>query len=280
MLLKTALEAKKQVQKDKKAGFRIGLVPTMGALHQGHISLVQASKEQCDRTYVSIFVNPAQFNDKKDLDAYPVDLESDLKLLEAHGVDAVFIPTVEDIYPEDHPFPKIDLNGLDKILEGEMRPGHFDGVAKVVYRFFEIMTPDVAFFGQKDFQQTVVIRHMTDLFNLPTEIVICPTLREPSGLAMSSRNIRLSEYDRSRAGFLYKTLLKLKEDINYIALEEAVGKAKNYLRNLPGVKIEYFAPVNGRNMEIVHDLSQDYIVCVAVIQFGGIRMLDNIVLKK
>lgn len=278
-VLKTVKQAKKQVESDKSRGFSIGLVPTMGALHEGHLSLVEASEKKCDRTYVSIFINPKQFNEQKDLDNYPVELESDLAKLEIAGVDHVFTPSATDMYPDDLDFPVIELGAMDRTLEGAMRPGHFEGVAKVVYRLFDILRPDCAFFGQKDFQQTIVVRQLVDQLQLPVEIVVCPIIREPNGLAMSSRNSRLSAHDRAKAGFLYKSLVKLKEDCHHMPLTVARDKAVHYLQRLPHVKIEYFATVNGHTMEEVNDLSPAYVVCVAVVRFGGIRMLDNIVLK-
>lgn len=278
-IAKTVKILQNHLNLEREAGNRIGFVPTMGALHEGHMSLVRESRRTCDVTVVSIFVNPAQFNEKKDFDNYPITIDEDLKQLEEAGVDYVFIPAPEEVYPEGLEIPPTELTELKDHLEGEMRPGHFEGVAKVIYRFFDTIGPDKAFFGQKDFQQTVVVKKVAQQLGNKTEIVVCPIERENNGLAMSSRNVRLSDDDRQKAGFLYRALVKLKEDCVYKPLTEALTHTRKFLESKPDVEIEYLEAVDGNTMEIVNDLSNDFVVCVTVVRFGGIRMLDNIILK-
>ena len=193
---------------DKK---QTGFVPTMGALHRGHLSLVRKALSENDLTVVSIFVNPKQFNDKKDFEKYPRTLEKDLELLKNEKCDIVFVPKTDDIY-NNYDGIKIDFKGLDKIYEGKFRPGHFQGVVDIVYRLFEIVKPDNAYFGEKDFQQLAIIKLMVKQFNLPINIVSCEIVREKSGLAMSSRNERLTEEQREIASFIYKTMIFIKEN--------------------------------------------------------------------
>ena len=190
----------------------IGFVPTMGSLHQGHLSLIQESKKRTKLTVCSIYINPTQFNVKSDLENYPKNTDRDLELLTAENCDVCFLPSTNDIYPKGIAnLLKINLDGLDKRMEGKHRPGHFDGVVTVVNNLFEIVNPDFAFFGEKDFQQLAIIRKMTQVLNLPTEIIGCPIIREPDGLAMSSRNERLTHQERLAAPFIHSTLLAAKE---------------------------------------------------------------------
>jgi pantoate--beta-alanine ligase len=273
-----ALASELQFERDKSHS--VGFIPTMGALHAGHISLVDASTANNDITVVSIFVNPKQFGEAKDLDTYPKPIERDMELLIQAGVNYLFLPDYEDVYPVHLEFKEIPLGDMETQLEGESRPGHFQGVALVVKRFFDIIEPDHAYFGQKDFQQTVLVQLLIQHFNLKVKLVVCPILREKNGLAMSSRNIRMNEAKRSNAGFLYQSLVKLKEATHHIPLQQAVKKTRKYLENLDGVKIEYLAAVNGFTMEEVAQLDDaPYIAVVTVVQFGGIRMLDNIIIK-
>ena len=199
----------------------IGLVPTMGALHQGHLSLLQNSKKDNKTTVVSIFVNPIQFNDKNDFDKYPRLLDNDLKLLENYNCDAVFAPSVGEIYPEP-PVESYDFGYLDKILEGAFRPGHFNGVAIVVNRLFQIVKPDRAYFGKKDYQQYIIIKELVKQQKLPIEIIAVPIVREPSGLAMSSRNLRLNKDELQVAPEIYKALLLAKN----LAYKKSINEVK------------------------------------------------------
>lgn len=279
-VIKTADSLASELNFDREKSRSVGFVPTMGALHDGHLSLVQRSKAENDTTVVSIFVNPKQFGEEKDLTTYPKPIEKDMEFLIEAGVDYLFLPDYEDVYPEEMDFPKIPLGDIETELEGESRPGHFQGVALVIKRFFDIINPSRAYFGQKDFQQTVVIQFLVRHFNLDTKVVVCPIIREANGLAMSSRNIRMNDEDRANAGFLYKALIKLKEACYHKPLGEAIEQTKKYLTNRDDVHLEYLAAVNGYTMEEVDSLDKaPYIAVVTVIQFGGIRMLDNIIVK-
>ncbi len=198
---------------------RTGFVPTMGALHEGHLSLVDMASKETGHVIVSIFVNPTQFNDPNDLKNYPRNIRKDLELLSGHGVDAVFVPDLHEIYPSPDT-RQFDFGKLDKVLEGEHRPGHFNGVAQVVSRLFEIVHPDVAFFGQKDYQQLLIIKKLVEMLEMDVEIVACPIVREPDGLAMSSRNQLLTPEERKHAPKIAETLLRARE----MARQRTVGK--------------------------------------------------------
>jgi pantoate--beta-alanine ligase len=252
----------------------------MGALHQGHVSLLERARQENDTVVCSIFVNPKQFVDKMDLDAYPQPIAQDIHKLVDAGVDYLFHPDYDDLYREDYNDADINLNGLDTIFEGALRPGHFQGVAKVVNRFFDIVQPTRAYFGQKDFQQTVVIKTLVQNKQHDIDIVVCPIMREPHGLAMSSRNERLEPKIRERAAFIYKSLLKLKERCNFKSLAEAMETTLKYLNSIDDAELEYLICVNGNTMQEVSDLSDaDYVVALTVVKFGGVRLLDNLVLK-
>ena len=264
----------------KKAGQTIGFVPTMGALHQGHLSLIQRAKAENDTVICSIFVNPKQFDDKKDLVNYPNPIQLDISLLLSVDTDILFFPEVEHMYGSNFDNSDMDLKGLDLIHEGEQRPGHFQGVAKVVKRFFDIIVPNKAYFGQKDFQQSVVIDHIITHFELPIDLVVCPIIREPHGLAMSSRNRRLSKDKRLKAAFIYKSLLKFKERCFFKPLDQAIATTLKYLQSIEGATVEYFVCVNGKTMQEVHSLDDaPYIAAVTVVRYDGVRLLDNIILK-
>ncbi|MBI1304994.1 MAG: pantoate--beta-alanine ligase [Bacteroidetes bacterium] len=270
-----------ELKKIKLSGNKIGFVPTMGALHFGHLSLVKRARLENVTVVCSIFVNPKQFNDSNDLNRYPRPIENDMKLLIEANVDYLFLPDVDDLYNENYIDEEVPLNNLDKVLEGAQRPGHFQGVAKVVKRFFEIVEPDTAYFGQKDFQQTVVVKHLRNLFFPEIEIVVCPIERESNGLAMSSRNIRLDNEHRSKATFIYQSLLQLRERCHFKPLHQALELTRKYLNSREDTVLEYLEAVDGNTMEIVNVLSDtSYIVAVIVVQYGGVRLLDNIVLKE
>ena len=258
----------------------IGLVPTMGALHKGHVSLIDASVEDNDITVCSIFVNPTQFGEKADLEKYPKPIENDIELLIKHKCNILFLPTYEQVYPPSYEHKVFDLNGLDYKIEGASRPGHFQGVCNVVSRFFEIIKPDNAYFGQKDFQQTVVVKRMVDALQLPITIKIVPIKREPHGLAMSSRNIRLSAKGRNNAAFIYKALLQLKEDVEEMKLEEAVTKAKQFISAQKGARIDYLLAVDAVTLDEVKGINDaSNIAVVTVVEYEGVRLLDNVILK-
>ncbi len=271
-------ELKSFIKSNKDLGKTIGFVPTMGALHAGHGSLITEAKKSNDLVIASIFVNPTQFNNASDLDKYPRSVEADCEILSSLGCDAVLIPSVNEIYTDDFILPKIDLGFLDQVMEGEHRPGHFQGVVQVVYRLFDIVTPTNAYFGLKDFQQVAVIRFMTKFFDLPINILAVPTLRESSGLAMSSRNLRLSTSEREEA----------------VKISEALNFAKNFAQNHNPVEtkqatIEFFSQSNMEleYFEIVDpnslmDLTENWVpnaVACIVAYCGEVRLIDNLQLK-
>ena len=261
-------------------GEKIGFVPTMGALHDGHLSLVEQARQQCEVVIASIFVNPTQFNDPNDLINYPRTLEADLKMLETQGCDIVFVPTVETMYPE--PDNRIFAFGeLETVMEGKFRPGHFNGVAQVVSKLFDLVNPDKAFFGQKDFQQLAIIKAMVKQLNLPVEIVPCAIVREPDGLAMSSRNkLLLPEY-RKCAPQIYRILTEAKN----LALNHSVSEVKNFVcqeieqTNL--LKLEYFELVEELSLKAIQDWDESGIKvgCIAVFA-GKVRLIDNLIFNR
>lgn len=252
----------------------VGYVPTMGALHQGHVSLVQMSRERCDLTVVSIFVNPTQFNNATDLEKYPRTLESDLALLENFDDVVVFTPSVSEIYPENHVPKRVDLGVLESVMEGRFRQGHFDGVVEVVSRLFDIVKPTVAFFGEKDFQQLAVIRKMVSFFDLPIEIVGCPIYREPSGLASSSRNQRLTEEQKEEALIIYNTLKTVYEKRSELTPAEAKAWAEQ-LFSKSTLRLEYFEFVNQDTFLPVDRWTSNVQACVAA-YCGEVRLIDNL----
>lgn len=264
-----------------KALSPVGFVPTMGALHAGHISLVEKSVGENPVTVVSIFVNPAQFNDRNDLENYPRMTESDIKLLS--GVlrtdDIVFIPPEKEIYPGNEPEVIFDFKTLDKVMEGAFRPGHFNGVVKVVSRLFDIVMPDVAYFGQKDLQQVTIIRELARQQNRKTRIISCPIVREPDGLAMSSRNLLLDPEIRQHAGIIFKTLSAASELICSTDISEIKEFVREQINKTPGFSLEYFEIADDLELKPVTMKTEmvpgrRYFGCIAV-RAGGIRLIDN-----
>jgi pantoate--beta-alanine ligase len=258
-------------------GLKIGLVPTMGALHEGHLSLVEKAGSLCDIVVVTIFVNPTQFTDKNDLANYPRTLESDMKLLSTVRCDYIFSPSVEEVYP----IPdrrKFDFGGLETVMEGEFRPGHFNGVAQVVSRLFEIVLPDMAFFGRKDFQQMAVIKSLVRQLNFPIEIIPCDIVREADGLAMSSRNKLLLPEHRNSAPQIYQTLKEAK----VLACTETVAAVKSYVVNRINsslmLRVEYFEIVDDTTLLPIENWCETgtNVGCIAVFA-GKIRLIDNII---
>jgi pantoate--beta-alanine ligase len=254
----------------------IGFVPTMGALHNGHLSLITASQQKCDLTVCSIFVNPTQFNKKEDLEKYPRNVEQDLKLLEQKKCDVVFLPTVEEMY-DNYTFQEFDFGALGKVMEGEHRPGHFNGVANVIQRFFEIINPTYAFFGEKDFQQLAIVKALVKQINNPTTIVGCPILREETGLAMSSRNERLSADERNEAQLIFQLLSDIKQNYS----KQTVAQLKAYfaekLSSSKKFQLEYFDIADGNTLQPIVDWSQsDYCVAFTAVNMGNVRLIDNI----
>lgn len=269
------------VQLTKQAKKTIGFVPTMGALHEGHISLVKEAKKNNDICIVSVFVNPTQFNNPEDLEKYPRTIERDAALLAEVGADFVFAPTVEQIYPEPDT-RQFDFGKLDKVMEGEHRPGHFNGVAQVVSRLFDIVHPDRAYFGEKDFQQLAIIREMVKQFALDVEIVPMPILREVSGLALSSRNERLSAEQKEIATHIYKTLLfSSTEYFDRISVAQTIEIVSERINSFEPLRVEYFDIVDGYTLQSVSDWSDsEYIVGCIAVYCGEVRLIDNIIYKK
>lgn len=261
----------------KNKGQTIGVVPTMGALHDGHISLVSQAKEMCDYVVVSIFVNPTQFNNASDLEKYPRTLKEDVERLEQSGADFVFIPDISEIYPPGYKSPEIDLGNLDKVMEGKFRPGHFQGVVEVVKRLFEIIQPDFAYFGKKDFQQVAIIKYMTHIFQLPVTIVECPIIRTENGLAMSSRNSRLSEDEQRQALAIYNTLAFAKQNVKNHTPKELMEKCIKMLEESP-LKPEYVEIVHPTSLELLSDQWVEGAVCSIAAYCGEVRLIDNMVL--
>lgn len=270
----TISEIQAEISSLKVKGLTVGFVPTMGALHYGHISLVASAMKQCDITIVSIFVNPTQFNNPDDLLKYPRTLEADVELLSTIKCDIVFAPSVEEMYPENFQPIQINLGKLAEVMEGKFRPGHFDGVVNIVSRLFDIVKPTKAFFGLKDFQQVSVIKFMTKELNLPIEIVPCPTLREDSGLAMSSRNLRLSESDKDDALIIYNSLVKAKELANSFSPNEVKGKIISFFK-MGKLELEYLEIVDPITLE---SLESDWVngATACIVAFcGDVRLIDN-----
>ncbi len=257
----------------------VGLVPTMGALHAGHISLVEQAVKENKSVVVTIFVNPAQFNDPKDLERYPRTLSNDLKLLEKTGCKLVFAPSVKEIYPEDDN-RKFNFGMLETIMEGKYRPGHFNGVAQVVSRLFEMINPDKAYFGLKDFQQLAVIKSLVQQLQLPVEIVPCRIIREKSGLAMSSRNEMLSAEERKNAALISETLFKAKELSEQKSVQELAEWIWLTINKNQYLTVEYVEIVDDENLQHVENWNEKNtkVVCVAV-YCGKVRLIDNIVLN-
>ena len=262
----------------RKKGKTIGLVPTMGALHEGHLSLVRECKKNTDITVVSIFVNPTQFNDPEDLKRYPRTPEQDISLLNTVDCDLVFLPTVEEIYPEKD-IRKFNFGYLENIMEGARRPGHFNGVGQVVSRLFDIVTPDKAFFGMKDFQQIAIIKNMVQQLNYKIDIVSCPIIREASGLALISRNMLLDEEHKKNAPHIYATLKKARNLVAQMSVDDLKKWITDQIDSNPYLKTEYVEIVDNTTLQIIQNWNEknDRVVCVAV-HAGKIRLIDNIVL--
>ena len=257
----------------------IGFVPTMGALHEGHISLVERARKECDTVVVSVFVNPTQFNDKNDLKNYPRTPEADAAMLEAAGVDYVLFPSVEEIYPE--PDTRVfDFGQVDKVMEGATRPGHFNGVAQVVSRLFAIVEPNKAYFGEKDFQQIAVIRAMVAQLGLTLEIIDCPIIRDTDGLARSSRNTLLTPEHRAAAPHIYEVLSAATSKMGQMTPQQLTEWVVAEVEKSPLLKVIYFQAVDALSLQQVGcwEESERIQGCIAV-QAGEIRLIDNIKLK-
>lgn len=275
-VIKTVKELQTEIAAMKKSGLSVGLVPTMGALHAGHISLVKRSVGENDVTVVSIFVNPTQFNDKNDLLKYPRTLEADCQLLQQAGVAIAFAPSVEEVYPEPDT-RSFSYAPLDTVMEGAFRPGHFNGVCQVVSKLFDMVKPDKAYFGEKDFQQLAIIREMTRQLELPLEIVGCPIMRESDGLAMSSRNTRLSAAERETALNISRVLFESQRYATTHSLVETKSFVEQGIAAVEGLKLEYYEIVDARTMQTVQswDEAEGIVGCITVF-CGEVRLIDNI----
>ncbi len=255
----------------------IGFVPTMGALHRGHISLVGQSVRDNDITVASIFVNPTQFNDPNDLLKYPRTLDADVQLLEKNGCNYVFAPEVKEMYPEPDT-RTFDFSDLERVMEGAHRPGHFNGVAQIVSKLFDAVQPDRAYFGEKDFQQLAIIRAMVRQLKMGVEIVACPIVREPNGLAMSSRNTRLSEEQREKATLISKVLYESKNQKTTQTVDQLKQWIINSINGEPELKVEYVDIVDGSSLQSIRSWDETTypVTCVAVF-CGDVRLIDNMI---
>lgn len=264
----------------KASAKRIALVPTMGALHNGHISLIKLAQQNADIIICSIFVNPTQFTDPKDLEKYPRPIEHDLAMLADAGCNAVFMPNVEEMYPTgaDEKW-HIDLGKAEFLLEGEFRKGHYQGVTQIVKKLFDAVEPDVAMFGQKDFQQVLMIKNMLAYFKLPITIITCPIIREDDGLAMSSRNIHLSTDERANSLVLSRSLQFVTDHFNGYSIPELIDGAKAFYQDIDGVELDYFTIANGDTLEPAKSKDEKNLVALVAAKVGSTRLIDNMIIK-
>ena len=265
----------------RKHGSTIGFVPTMGALHEGHLSLIRQALKKNDVVVCSIFVNPTQFNNATDLAKYPRTLQKDRVMLENSGCTILYAPSVEEVYPENlETQVTFFFKGLDKMMEGKFRPGHFKGMAQVVKRLLDLVQPDDLYMGQKDFQQFTIVAHMLKTLKMKTKLVVCPILREENGLAMSSRNQRLSAELKESAAIIYKTLKSTKSKLKSFTVKEAENWAMKRLA-IPDFNPEYFSIVDGYTLKPVDNpADHDYIVACTAVWAGDVRLIDNMIYKK
>ena len=279
-IIRTISELKQELSALRNDGKSIGFVPTMGALHQGHASLVRRSVEENGATAVSVFVNPTQFNDKNDLKNYPRNLQADCELLQSIGADIVFAPEVEEMYPEPDT-RTFSFAPLDTVMEGGCRPGHFNGVAQIVSKLFYAVEPDKAYFGEKDFQQLAIIREMVRQLNTPVKIMGCPIVRENDGLALSSRNMHLSAEERERALTISRSLFASLEYAKSHTLAETKAFVEDAINKTEGLQLEYYQIVDGNTLQEIDEWSDsNYIVGCIALFCGKIRLIDNIKYKE
>ena len=282
LLFKRVIDLQKYLNSLKSKGLQIGFAPTMGALHRGHVSLVDRSRNECEVTVVSIFVNPTQFNNPADLVKYPRTPEKDIEMLAESGCDVLFMPDAAEIYPNGTtPSVKFNFGKLDRVLEGVFRPGHFEGMAQVVHRLLDIVKPDKLYMGQKDFQQAAIVGKMLELMKSKIELVSCAIQREDGGLAMSSRNVRLLAEDRPKATLIHQVLLEAMDMVGEHNPSEIQKLALTKLKTEPRFKVEYFEIIDGRTLlpiQLFEDT--DYAVAVAAVWVGEVRLIDNIILKQ
>ncbi len=261
----------------KKSGRKIGFVPTMGALHEGHLTLMRRAKKENDLLVVSVFVNPIQFNNPEDLKKYPRDLEKDKKLLESVGCDILFAPTAEEMYPEEEVTEHFDFGKLETVMEGAFRPGHFNGVAVVVKRLFNIIAPDKAYFGEKDFQQLAIIKRLVEMEKMPLEVIPCSIVREPDGLAMSSRNERLKAKERAVAPFIHQTLQSAVQLKDEKSPSEIISWVTDRFKSEPLFTLEYFEIADDTFLQPLEKWKKNTGAIGFVAAFlGDVRLIDNI----
>ncbi|MBR4115134.1 MAG: pantoate--beta-alanine ligase [Bacteroidales bacterium] len=283
IICKTRDEISAAVAELRRQNKTLGFVPTMGALHNGHLSLVKKSMSENDCTAVSIFVNPTQFNNKHDLQTYPRTVDTDVKLLEETGADIAFVPSVETMYPEglDNVTESYDFGFIGQVMEGAARPGHFNGVGIVVHRLFDLVKPDRAYFGMKDFQQIAIIREMVRQCNINIEIIPCPIVREDDGLALSSRNTRLNEEQRRQAVQISQTLFKAVGLVGEKSVDEVKEFVISTVNSVPLLDVEYFEIVDGYSLQTISSWNEaEWVVGCITVNVGDVRLIDNITLKK
>ncbi|MHC4740063.1 MAG: pantoate--beta-alanine ligase [Planctomycetota bacterium] len=273
---KTIESVRTLVKSARSGGKKIGLVPTMGALHIGHISLIERAVEECDFVVVSIFVNPTQFGPDEDFDKYPRNFDADLKICKKAGIDVVFVPTIEHMYSARN-LTWVNVEKLTEPLCGRFRHGHFRGVTTVCAKLFNIVAADVAYFGQKDAQQALVIKRMVADLNMPLEIAVCPTVREPDGLAVSSRNQYLTDLQRKDAACIYKSLQKCSQLINagVTDTKKIINEMSKVINQVPSIEIEYLSIVDAETLQAVDHITGTILTAIAV-RIGTVRLIDNI----
>ena len=265
------------LSEQKASGKSVGLVPTMGALHAGHLSLISEARRACDLVVCSIFVNPTQFNDPNDLAKYPRPIEADIEKLKGAGCDILFMPEISEMYSEGESW-HINLNGLDNILEGKIRPGHYQGVTQIVKKLFDTVSPDKAFFGQKDYQQIKVIAELVRQYEIPVQLVMCPIIREDDGLAMSSRNVHLSADEHQRALVLSRALNHAADIFPAKTITEVKEEVSRFVNRTSGVDLEYFEICDQKTLQPVTDKDGRPLVALIAAKVGQIRLIDNAIL--
>jgi pantoate--beta-alanine ligase len=277
---RTSKHVRTYIGRSRTAGRPIGFIPTMGALHEGHLSLIERAQQQGGITVCSIFVNPTQFNDPVDFEKYPIHLEQDIYLLDKQGLDILFLPPVAQMYPEGlSTLERYDLGYLEKVLEGNSRPGHFQGVCQVMNRLLSIVQPDHLFMGQKDFQQCLVVRQLIERFYPQLAFHTCPTLRESDGLAMSSRNARLPAADRKRAAAIYQALCRLQERLRPGDLSGILDQARDFVQ-ANGLRVDYVEIADAATLKLIKSWDgKEKIVALVAAYINGIRLIDNLLLN-
>ena len=278
LVIKTKKELEGYLSQERNARKRIGLIPTMGALHHGHLSLLDCIKTLCEVTVCSIFVNPTQFNNPDDLKKYPRPIEADMEKLKSAECDVLFLPEVEEMYAEDEEWD-LALGNLESLLEGSFRPGHFKGVTQIVSKLFNIVKPDIAVFGQKDYQQFLVVEKMVHLLNLPVQLSTCPIIREESGLAMSSRNVRLSDAGKKQASSIFGSLAYIKEAIDCNSIESVKQEAIRRLQADGINEIEYLEICDPGTLEPVINCDTSHrVIALVAVWIEGVRLIDNMII--